>query len=210
MSNITERLQDEADQCRNDGAEDVARLLSDAASAIDSLRTQLAEARAEAEALRKDAERYRWLRAEHERHDPICRLVWKRNGDRSSGEWVNTARLDSSIDLAIQAARERAVSQHCNERGNDMDLHDEIMNLPASPLVEGWAPDERHNYKMGHRDARHAAAEAASVHEAACVAPLRARVEWLESALQHIAASCPGRAAEVAAAALAGRELVSG
>jgi hypothetical protein len=59
-----------------------------------------------------DAERYRWMRAEHERHDPICHLSWKRNGDRSSGEWVNTACLDVSIDLAMQAAREPGVMQH--------------------------------------------------------------------------------------------------
>ena len=68
-----------------------------------------AKARAEherVEELRIDADRYRWLRAEHERHDPICHLSWKRNGDRNSGEWVNTARLDASIDLAISAARE--------------------------------------------------------------------------------------------------------
>jgi hypothetical protein len=52
----------------------------------------------------KDAERYRWLRAEHARYYPICHLMWKRNGDRSSREWVNTAVLDTSIDLARAAA----------------------------------------------------------------------------------------------------------
>lgn len=55
------------------------------------------------EGVRRDAGRYRWLRAEHERHDPICHLSWKRNGDRSSGEWVNTSRLDTTVDLAIDA-----------------------------------------------------------------------------------------------------------
>ena len=40
------------------------------------------------------------------------------------------------------------------------EIQRDIMNLPTSPLVEGWAPDERHNYKMGHRDARHDAVEA--------------------------------------------------
>ena len=61
--------------------------------------------RAEVERLRVDAERWQWLRSEHERHDPICHLSWKRNGDRSSNEWVNTSRLDASADLAIDAAR---------------------------------------------------------------------------------------------------------
>ena len=68
---------------------------------------EITRLRAEAEALRKDAERYRWLHSEHERVDPICHLVWKLNGDRSSSEWVNTARLDVSIDLAIAATKEQ-------------------------------------------------------------------------------------------------------
>jgi hypothetical protein len=54
----------------------------------------------ELEELRKDAERYRWLRQEHDRVDPICHLCWKQNGDRKSSEWVNTANLDASIDAA--------------------------------------------------------------------------------------------------------------
>lgn len=90
-----------------------------------------------------------------------------------------------------------------------MDLHAQIMNLPLASLAAHGTTHSR-EYKEGHRDARHAAAELASVDECARVAPLRARVEWLENALQHIAGSCDGRAAEVAAAALAGRELVSG
>lgn len=56
--------------------------------------------REEVERLRADAERYQWLRLEHQRHDPICHLSWKRNGDRSSSEWVNTADLDTAIDHA--------------------------------------------------------------------------------------------------------------
>jgi hypothetical protein len=55
------------------------------------------------EAMRKDAERYRWLRAEHDRVDPVCHLMWKRNSDRNSSEWVNTARLDDSVDAAKAA-----------------------------------------------------------------------------------------------------------
>lgn len=90
-----------------------------------------------------------------------------------------------------------------------MDLHGQIMNLPHPPMAR-VEQNPSIAYKMGHRDARHAAAELASVDECARVAPMRARIEWLENALQHIAASCDGRAAEMAAAALAGRELVSG
>ena len=56
--------------------------------------------RAEVERLRVDAERYQWLRFEHQRHDPICHLSWKRNGDRSSSEWVNTTDIDTALDHA--------------------------------------------------------------------------------------------------------------
>ena len=34
MSTLIERLSDEADQCRNDGAEDIARLLDEARAAL--------------------------------------------------------------------------------------------------------------------------------------------------------------------------------
>ena len=47
-----------------------------------------------------DAMRYRWLRQEHERVDPVCHLTWKRNLQRDSSEWVNTAVLDTAIDNA--------------------------------------------------------------------------------------------------------------
>jgi predicted RNase H-like nuclease (RuvC/YqgF family) len=76
----------------------------DRADRIDRLGESVQRLTAERDALRADAERYRWLRSEHARHDPICHLMWKRNGDRSCGEWVNTAVLDTSIDLARAAA----------------------------------------------------------------------------------------------------------
>lgn len=38
-------------------------------------------------------------------------------------------------------------------------LHAEIMNLPCPPEVEDWSTEKRLDYKCGHRDARHAAAE---------------------------------------------------
>lgn len=49
------------------------------------------------------------------------------------------------------------------------DLHDEIMNLPVSKATiacSGWDEDEFKVYKIGHRDARHAAAELALTYTA--------------------------------------------
>ena len=58
-------------------------------------------------ALRADAERYRWLRAEHEPADlPIAQVVWKRNSNPYA-EWVNMIDgndLDGHIDVAIDPA----------------------------------------------------------------------------------------------------------
>jgi glutathione S-transferase len=65
----------------------------------DELRRQLAEAE-------QDARRYRWLRGEHKRVDPICAVIWKRNGDRNGSEWVNTANIDAEIDAAMGASNE--------------------------------------------------------------------------------------------------------
>jgi len=42
-----------------------------------------------------------------------------------------------------------------------MSLHDEIMSLPVKSDVEEFTISARANYKQGHRDARHAAAELA-------------------------------------------------
>lgn len=44
QADIVERLLDEADLCQNEGAEDIATLLSEAAAEITRLRAQLAEA----------------------------------------------------------------------------------------------------------------------------------------------------------------------
>jgi hypothetical protein len=57
-------------------------------------------ARAPADSVLEDAARYRWLRQEHERVDPVCHLTWKRNLQRDSSEWVNTVVLDTAIDAA--------------------------------------------------------------------------------------------------------------
>ena len=84
--------------------------LDEAASDVQLLRMGYAAARLEIESLRaarapadsvlEDAARYRWLRQEHERVDPVCHLTWKRNLQRDSSEWVNTAVLDTAIDNA--------------------------------------------------------------------------------------------------------------
>lgn len=60
---------------------------------------------AERDALRADAERYRWLKKEHERYDPICHLSWKKNLDRDGSEWVNTHHLDRAIDAAMKGTQ---------------------------------------------------------------------------------------------------------
>lgn len=54
----------------------------------------------------KDAQRYLWLRGEHKRVDPICAVIWKRNGDRNGSEWVNTANIDAEIDAAMGGGNE--------------------------------------------------------------------------------------------------------
>ena len=72
-----------------------------AVAAVNFLRTHSAEI---AGALR-DAERYRWLRAEHAVRSPLAHVCWKRNGDRECGDWVNTSgpdQLDTAIDSAMQ------------------------------------------------------------------------------------------------------------
>lgn len=52
----------------------------------------------------KDAARYRFLRAEHCRVDPVAGVSWKRNGERSSSDWCNMIDgedLDRHIDKAM-------------------------------------------------------------------------------------------------------------
>ena len=52
---MVDRLRDEADLCRNEGATDIAVLLDEAADELERLSAQVAQ-------YREDAERYRWLR----------------------------------------------------------------------------------------------------------------------------------------------------
>ena len=91
--------------------EDVIRLAKEAALTLwlspeESKREYLAIERfAElvAAEYKKDAERYRWLRAEHYEINPVAAVVWKKGFDRSSSDWVNTIDgkwLDADIDRA--------------------------------------------------------------------------------------------------------------
>lgn len=52
----------------------------------------------------RDAARYRWLRAEHDRVDPLARCGWKYRQDRNGHQWVdlpNGGQLDHMIDAAM-------------------------------------------------------------------------------------------------------------
>lgn len=68
-------------------------------------------------------------------------------------------------------------------------LHDKIMSLSAGlsdVLYEN--PEEFHAYKLGHRDARHAAAELAAEYEAEAASKYEARVAQLVEALEGLMA----------------------
>jgi len=64
-----------------------------------------------------------------------------------------------------------------------MDLHGEIMNIHGEPLT-GMDRQQRLLYKLGHRDARHAAAELAIAHDAKYAALMESHRELL-AALKH-------------------------
>lgn len=61
-----------------------------------------------------------------------------------------------------------------------MSLHDKIMNLSVPSGIEDMETQRRLDYKAGHRDARHAAAELANEAETAAYASGRSdeREEW--------------------------------
>lgn len=69
---------------------------------------EITRLRAENEALRTDAARYRWLRAEQSKDLPLSSVVWKFFGHRPSGEWVNLIDghdLDKHVDAAMREER---------------------------------------------------------------------------------------------------------
>ena len=67
------------------------QLLEDAADTIDELR--------------RDAARYRWLRLEHDRTDPLGRMCWKRYDNRNGSEWCEVVDIDAAIDAAIKESK---------------------------------------------------------------------------------------------------------
>ena len=67
-----------------------------------------------------------------------------------------------------------------------MSLHGEIMNLPAKPSISANASVD-HAYRVGHRDARHAAAELALKADAE-IERLRSALRNLDSRLRECAA----------------------
>ena len=55
----------------------------------------------DAEALRRDAERYRWLRGEHSRIDPCIKAVCKHPLQRQGHTWAEIHDLDAIFDAAM-------------------------------------------------------------------------------------------------------------
>ena len=53
----------------------------------------------------RDAERYRWLRLEHDRIDPLGRMCWKRYHNRNGSEWCEVVDIDQAIDAAIKESK---------------------------------------------------------------------------------------------------------
>ncbi len=71
-----------------------------------------------------------------------------------------------------------------------MNFHGRIMNIAASRLAlrDAESVSAKQAYSLGHRDARHAAAEIANEADAR-IAELVGRIRWLEYALAAIIAS---------------------
>ena len=94
-TDLIQRLSDEADLCRNDGATDIAGLLDEAQSALEQQAAQI-------EALRADTERYRWLRNQKES------LYYLIPGAREAMGFVDLAdmpqfdELDAAIDTVMR------------------------------------------------------------------------------------------------------------
>lgn len=93
---LIDRLNNEADLCRNDGADDIANLLGEAVAALESRE--------------KDAERYRWLRenadaAGQNEQTPMV-VMTDEDGSITSlpGYYLTHFALDEAIDAAMTAA----------------------------------------------------------------------------------------------------------
>lgn len=116
---MVDRLRDEADLCRNEGATDIAVLLDEAADELERLSAQVAQ-------YREDAERYRWLRdtnldagvrATGEHLEPLQVPMifighpedqWTLGSFASA--WVGE-KFDRAIDAAIDKARKAAAHE---------------------------------------------------------------------------------------------------
>jgi hypothetical protein len=61
--------------------------------------------RAEVEALRKDAERYRWLREQNWNSSPICAVMRPKDAVKLGHDCPSLDRLDDAIDDAIEAGQ---------------------------------------------------------------------------------------------------------
>lgn len=85
-------------------------------------------------------------------------LAWGSYGPKYDGQ-----KLAAAIEEIIATPAPQAAPS---------ELHDEIMRLPADKAPAGR--DAEHWYKVGHRDARHAAAELVAAHEAECPAVTQA------------------------------------
>ena len=71
---------------------------------IEKCNSYIANLTAERDALRADAERYRFIFAESDRVDPVCAVVWKKGNVRNSSEWVSSVGgewLSKELDAAI-------------------------------------------------------------------------------------------------------------
>ena len=119
---LIQRLSDEADLCRNDGATDIAKLLDDAVYALVNqraaivsanaaytrvcatgilLESQRQQAYAQIAALRADAERYRWLRIQDWFDGPMAVVVNPKDAIRLGHDAPSRDRLDAAIDVHV-------------------------------------------------------------------------------------------------------------
>ncbi len=103
---LIQRLSDEADLCRNDGATDVAKLIDDAVyeivrqmNNVKWMKLRVEQQAAQIAALRADAERYRWLRDNNRGSWAICEWSY----DEPEG-YYKDARAPGIVDAAIDAA----------------------------------------------------------------------------------------------------------
>ena len=75
------------------------------------------EAAAAIETLRTKAEAFDWMRAEHDRHDPMVRCVIKRSRDRGSSEWVEFIDGENFAAIVLREASIDAERAAQGERG---------------------------------------------------------------------------------------------